>query len=61
MSLSSGKYQLLCDRQSVSGAYRLILAIRTLVAFQLVAMNVGSNDAGICNVIPDIGNDRSSV
>jgi len=31
------------------------------MAFQFATMNVGSAGAGVCNVIPDIGNDDPSV
>ena len=53
MSLNSSNSQLFGYRQSASGTYRPILAIRTLATFQLVVTNVGNNGVGVCNVAPD--------
>jgi len=61
MGLSSSKSQLLGDRQRISGAYRLISTSHTFVTFQLVAMNVGNNGRGACNVTPDARNDGVSA
>jgi hypothetical protein len=57
VGLSSSKGQLFGDRQSTSRAYRLILTIHTLAAFQLVAIDVRSNHTSVCDVTPGIGND----
>ena len=61
MTLSSSKSQLLGDRQSTTGAYRLISTIHTLAAFQLVVMNARNNGGGVFDVTPDTGNDGFRV
>lgn len=61
MSLSSGKYWLLGDRQRTSGTYHLVLTVHIPTAFQPVAMEVGNSGASICNVTPDMGNDGVDI
>jgi len=61
MGLGSSKSQLLSDRQSTSGAYRLISTIRTLAALQFVAVTVRNNGGGVCDATPNTGNDGAGV
>ena len=42
-------------------AYRLILAVHTLIAFRLFGINVGNNSVGVCNLTLNIGNDGMAI
>ena len=60
VSLGSGEW-LLNDGQSMHGTYYPIFTTRILTAFQLVKMDVGSGDAGVCSVARDLGDDGVGV
>ena len=59
MSLGRSEW-LLGDNQIMSDAYCL-MTVLILAAFQIVAMNVGSNDPGVYDITPDLRNDRMSI
>ena len=45
----------------MGGAYYLILAIRTLAAFQLVAMNAGNDGLNVRSIAMNIGSNGTLV
>jgi len=47
--------RLLGDDQSMGETYCLILTTHLLATSQLVAMDIGSGGAGVCDVAPDLG------